>query len=129
MCIWKSTTFSCCQIISLIESNIYVFAISHNMMWLKLTLTSSAKMHPVAQTSTFGPYWRSPTRSSGARYHFVATYSVRVSPGAKANIKIKFCFLFCSGRLQKKYQKITKYTFIGDLCTKIKAKHLVCNNQ
>ena len=37
---------------------------------------SSANRHPVAQTSTPGPYCVSPTRSSGARYHRVATYSV-----------------------------------------------------
>ncbi len=40
------------------------------------------KSTPVAQMSTFELYWRSPTRSSGARYHLVATYSVNVSPGA-----------------------------------------------
>lgn len=28
---------------------------------------------PIAQTSTGDPYWVSPTKSSGARYHLVAT--------------------------------------------------------
>ena len=33
--------------------------------------------HPIAKTSTFTSYAREPRRSSGARYHRVATYSVR----------------------------------------------------
>ena len=36
---------------------------------------------PMAHTSTGGPYWVSPTSSSGARYHLVATQSVQFSPG------------------------------------------------
>ena len=47
-----------------------------------LTLTNSTKTHPIAQTSTFGPYCVSPTKSSGALYHRVATQSVNSFPGA-----------------------------------------------
>ena len=36
---------------------------------------------PMAQTSTGGPYCVSPTSSSGALYHLVATYSVYSPPG------------------------------------------------
>ena len=39
----------------------------------QLTFTSSTKTHPIAHTSTFGPYWVSPTKSSGALYQRVAT--------------------------------------------------------
>lgn len=38
-----------------------------------LPVSISAKIHPVAQMSTAFPYSVSPTRSSGARYHLVAT--------------------------------------------------------
>lgn len=46
----------------------------------------------MAQTSTLGPYWVSPTRSSGARYHRVATQSVKLSPGAGRKIAALKCF-------------------------------------
>jgi len=39
-----------------------------------LPVISSTKMHPTAQTSISGPYWWE-TRSSGALYHLVLTYS------------------------------------------------------
>ena len=46
---------------------------------------------PMAQTSTGGPYCVSPTSSSGALYHLVATYSVYSPPGpavGKYNVEI-----------------------------------------
>ena len=46
---------------------------------------------PIAQTSTGGPYCVSPTSSSGALYHLVATYSVYSPPGpavGKYNVEI-----------------------------------------
>ena len=44
---------------------------------------------PIAQTSTGGPYCVSPTSSSGALYHLVATYSVYSPPGPAVREMIK----------------------------------------
>ncbi len=48
---------------------------------------NSQNTQPIAQTSTGGPYCVSPTSSSGARYHLVATYSVKFSFGTLENKK------------------------------------------
>ena len=47
----------------------------------------------MAQISTGGPYCVSPTKSSGARYQRVATYSVYSAPGPAKNIQYRMYVL------------------------------------
>ena len=60
---------------------------------------NSQKTQPIAHTSTGVPYCVSPTKSSGALYHLVATYSVKFSfwtnilAKPKSHSLTTFCFV------------------------------------
>ena len=45
---------------------------------IALPIISSPKMHPIDQISTAFAYFLEPSKISGARYHLVATYSVKI---------------------------------------------------
>lgn len=57
------------------EKMYYLYRIKYFIHFIKAVCNREAFpfCSPMAHTSTGGPYWVSPTSSSGARYHLVAT--------------------------------------------------------